>query len=41
MVIRHPMFGDDMGTKSTADDIFVLGNKVVKGAAIIQCERFS
>ena len=35
-VIRHPMFGDDMGTKSINDDTITLGNKVVKGTAIIQ-----
>jgi len=37
-VIRHPMFGDDMGTKTTADDVIRLGNKVVEGTAIIQLE---
>jgi len=37
-VIRHPMFGNDEGTKSTADDTITLGNKVVKGTAIIQLE---
>ena len=37
-VIRHPMFGDDMGTKTTSDDTITLGNKVVKGTAIIQLE---
>lgn len=37
-VIRHPMFGDDMGTKSTADDTIKLGNKIVEGTAIIQLE---
>jgi hypothetical protein len=37
-VIRHPMFGDDMGTKSTADDTIRLGNKIVEGTAIIQLE---
>ena len=37
-VIRHPMFGDDMGTKTTTDDTITLGNKVVKGTAIIQLE---
>ena len=38
MVIRQPMFGDDMGTKSTIDDAIRLGNKVVKGTAIVQLE---
>ncbi len=37
-VIRHPMFGNDMGTKTTTDDTITLGNKVVKGTAIIQLE---
>jgi len=38
IVIRHPMFGNDMGTKTTTDDTITLGNKVVKGTAIIQLE---
>ncbi len=38
MVVRHPMFGDDMGTKTTMDDAIRLGNKVVKGTAIVQLE---
>lgn len=37
-VIRHPMFGNDQGTKTTSDDTITLGNKVVKGTAIIQLE---
>ncbi len=37
-VIRHPMFGDDQGTKTTADDTINLGNKVVENTAIIQLE---
>lgn len=37
-VIRHPMFGDDMGTKTTNDDVIQLGNKIVEGTAIIQLE---
>ena len=37
-VIRHPMFGNDMGTKTTADDTITLGNKVICGTAIIQLE---
>lgn len=37
-IIRHPMFGNDMGTKTTADDTITLGNKVVEGTAIIQLE---
>ena len=37
-VIRHPMFGNDQGTKTTADDTITLGNKVVEGTAIIQLE---
>ena len=37
-VIRHPMFGNDMGTKTTSDDTILLGNKVVEGTAIIQLE---
>ena len=37
-VIRHPMFGDDNGTKTTSDDTITLGNKVVEKTAIIQLE---
>lgn len=37
-VIRHPMFGDDMGTKTYDDDTINLGNKVVKNTAIMQLE---
>ncbi len=37
-IIRHPMFGNDMGTKTTTDDTITLGNKVVPGTAIIQLE---
>lgn len=37
-VVRHPMFGDDHGTKTTTDDTINLGNKVVKNTAIIQLE---
>ncbi len=37
-VIRQPIFGNDMGTKTTSDDTITLGNKVVEGTAIIQCE---
>lgn len=37
-VVRHPMFGNDEGTKTTADDTITLGNKVVEGTAIIQLE---
>ncbi len=37
-VIRHPMFANDMGTKTTTDDTITLGNKVVPGTAIIQLE---
>lgn len=38
IVIRHPMFGNDMGTRTTTDDTITLGNKVVEGTAIIQLE---
>lgn len=38
IAIRHPMFGDDMGTKTTLDDCINLGNKVVPGTAIMQLE---
>ncbi|MDD5888534.1 MAG: FIST N-terminal domain-containing protein [bacterium] len=38
MVVRHPMFANDMGTKTTSDDTITLGNKVVPGTAIIQLE---
>ena len=37
-VVRHPMFGDDMGTRTTADDTINLGNKVVEKTAIVQLE---
>lgn len=37
-VIRHPMIGNDMGTKTTTDDTITLGNKVVPKTAIIQLE---
>lgn len=37
-VIRHPMFGNDMGTKTTDDDTITLGNKVIEKTAIIQLE---
>lgn len=37
-VVRHPMFGNDMGTKTTTDDTITLGNKVVTKTAIIQLE---
>lgn len=38
IVVRHPMFGDDMGTKTVTDDTITLGNKVVVGTAIVQLE---
>ncbi len=37
-VIRHPMIGNDMGTKTTTDDTITLDNKVVPKTAIIQLE---
>lgn len=37
-VIRHPMFGNDQGTRTVEDDTITLGNKVVNGTAIIQLE---
>ena len=37
-IVRHPMFGNDNGTKSSSDDTIILGNKVVPGTAIIQLE---
>ena len=37
-IIRHPMFGDDMGTKTFDDDVINLGNKVVENTAIMQLE---
>ena len=37
-VVRHPMFGDDNGTKTPNDDTINLGNKVVEKTAIIQLE---
>ena len=38
MVVRHPMFGNDMGTRTVTDDTINLGNKVVEKTAIIQLE---
>ena len=37
-IIRQPIFGNDMGTRTTSDDTITLGNKVVEGTAIIQLE---
>lgn len=37
-IIRHPMFGNDEGTFTTADDTITLGNKIVPGTAIIQLQ---
>ena len=37
-VIRHPMFGNDNGTKTVEDDTIMLGNNVVENTAIIQLE---
>lgn len=37
-VIRHPMFGDDMNTKSNDDDVINLGNKIAEKTAVIQME---
>ncbi len=37
-VIRHPMFGNDMGTRTTSDDTITLSNKIVEKTAIIQLE---
>ena len=37
-VVRHPMFGNDMGTRTVTDDTITLGNKVVESTAIIQLE---
>ena len=37
-VIRHPVFGNDEGTKTVNDDTIKLGNKVEEGTAIIQLE---
>lgn len=37
-VVRHPMFGNDMGTRTITDDTITLGNKAVAGTAIIQLE---
>ena len=37
-VIRHPMYGNDMGTKTTTDDTITLGNNIVPGTAIVQLE---
>lgn len=35
-VIRHPMYGNDMGTKTISDDTITLGNNIVPKTAIIQ-----
>ena len=37
-VIRHPMYGNDMGTRTVTDDTITLGNNVVPGTAIVQLE---
>lgn len=37
-VIRHPMFGDDMNTKTVEDDVMNIGNNLVEKTAIIQME---
>lgn len=37
-LIKYPIFGNDMGTKIIADDTILMGNKVVKGTAILQLE---
>ena len=37
-VVRHPMFGNDMGTRTTTDDTITPGNKAVPGTAILQLE---
>ena len=37
-VVRHPMFGNDMGIRAVIDDTITLGNKFVSGTAIIQLE---
>lgn len=37
-IVRHPMFANDMGTKTTNDDVIELGNKVVEGTAVVQLE---
>lgn len=37
-VIRHPMFGNDNGTRTVEDDTITLGNKVVENTAIIQLQ---
>lgn len=38
ILIKQPMYGDDMGTKTTMDDTIRMGNKVLEGTAIIQLE---
>lgn len=37
-VIRHPMYGNDMGTRTIVDDTITLGNNIVPGTAIVQLE---
>ena len=38
IVIRHPMYGNDMGTRTTSDDTITMGNNIVEKTAIIQLE---
>lgn len=37
-VIRHPMYGNDMGTRTFSDDTITLGNNIIEKTAIIQLE---
>ena len=37
-IVRHPMYGDDNGTKRVDDDTIKLGNNIVEKTAIIQLE---
>ncbi len=37
-IVRHPMFGEDNGTKTKNDDEIELGNKIVEKTAIIQLD---
>jgi len=37
-IVRHPMYGDDNGTKKADDDTIKLGNNIVEKTAIIQLE---
>ena len=37
-IIRHPMYGNDLGTKKISDDTITLGNDIIEKTAIVQME---